>query len=764
MAYPPHGMVTPTKEAYRLNLVLAAPQLDGSLIVGRQPYNEKDANQLYSLRERYEKTHLVKRSREGIETIAYNQGTEVIGKSVQIRLGDRPDIVQRLLSSWLARSLSGYRFWWNRGGSLSCISGGNILKGCLPYGAGLPQGIGQYLSAEFAVRRITGVSGQKRFVIAIDVKTSILIDCTVDILIEAGFNPKGLAVKYDALTPRGVRRRYAGQVVGVDGNTLLLHDHEPGVPTLSASAAWLEPRKCNLERLVRALFRGQGDHIINQLRTQTAKLLRGAGRLQFIDGWVDTLRGFPNDLAQGLQVQVGSRVLRADGKKFPTFEVYEKPRLVFDVGQIKTDTWNQRGLDTYGPYGFERFAPKRLNVALICQASRQGHVEHVIRQLTDGIPNSKWASTGFIRRYRLEPTQIRTFLAKGSTAEHYREAAVEAIEESTTKHKKWDLVFVQTEEGFLKLRGNDNPYLRTKALMLAHQVPIQAFEWESIKPGVQLDATINNIGLAAYAKVFGIPWLLPTHQTVSHELVIGIGSFEASESRLGARKKYIGVTTVFSADGRYMLESRTPATSSENYLPMLLKALERVVEEVRKRLAWTTDDSVRFIFHVFKDFNQCEIKAVNSLMRNLGLPHAQFAFLHLVESHPFMLFDPTQQGVDAYAKGVAAAPRGLRVDLSDNEVLLCLKGPNELRQWSDGLPKPLLLRLHRDSSFKDITYLARQVFDFTCLSWRTFLPSPLPISILYSDLVARNLLQLSDVSGWSPDTILGPVGRSRWFL
>src|SRR5690606_24318860 len=115
-------------------------------------------------------------------------------------------------------------------------------------------------------------------------------------------------------------------------------------------------------------------------------------------------------------------------------------------------------------------------------------------------------------------------------------------------------------------------------------------------------------------------------------------------------------------------------------------------------------------------------------------------------------------------KGVSAPMRGLRVDLGPDEALLCLKGPREVRQPTDGTPKPLHLRLHRDSTFKHLTYLCRQAFDFSCLSWRTFLPSPLPITVLYADLVAKNLMQLQDVSGWSPEHIRGPVGRTRWFL
>jgi len=265
--------------------------------------------------------------------------------------------------------------------------------------------------------------------------------------------------------------------------------------------------------------------------------------------------------------------------------------------------------------------------------------------------------------------------------------------------------------------------------------------------------------------VNGIPWVLPVHQTIAHELVVGLGSFEASESRRGRRERYIGVTTVFSADGRYLLESRTPATPADEYLEAMLAALERAISEVRRQQAWTNEQTVRLVFHIFKDFNQTEIEAVKALMTRLQLPHVEFAFVHIVADHPFMLFDLNQDGVgDRTRKGEAAPPRGLRVDLGHHEALVCLKGPKELRQMTDGIPKPFLLRLHRDSTFKDLSYLARQVYDFSCLSWRTLLPSPLPITVIYSNLVARNLLLLRDVQGWSPENILGQVGRSPWFL
>ncbi|MBX9661209.1 MAG: hypothetical protein K2X00_21845, partial [Nitrospiraceae bacterium] len=111
-----------------------------------------------------------------------------------------------------------------------------------------------------------------------------------------------------------------------------------------------------------------------------------------------------------------------------------------------------------------------------------------------------------------------------------------------------------------------------------------------------------------------------------------------------------------------------------------------------------------------------------------------------------------------------APERGLSVVLSDSETLLCFTGSREVKLPHHGLPQPSLLKLHRKSTFRDMTYLARQAFDFSCHSWRMFTPAPLPITILYSELIARLLAGLRDVPNWDPDTMLGSIGRTRWFL
>ena len=155
-------------------------------------------------------------------------------------------------------------------------------------------------------------------------------------------------------------------------------------------------------------------------------------------------------------------------------------------------------------------------------------------------------------------------------------------------------------------------------------------------------------------------------------------------------------------------------------------------------------------------------------MAELGDYDVDYAFLHVIDDHPNFLFDTAQRGEVDYQsntrKGVFAPTRGGYLRLSQHEVLLILTGPREVKRPEDGMPRPVLLRLHRESSFKDTTYLARQAFSFACHSWRSFFPASFPVTILYSNLIANLLGQLGRIPRWNPDVLNDRIERTRWFL
>ena len=40
----------------------------------------------------------------------------------------------------------------------------------------------------------------------------------------------------------------------------------------------------------------------------------------------------------------------------------------------------------------------------------------------------------------------------------------------------------------------------------------------------------------------------------------------------------------------------------------------------------------------------------------------------------------------------------------------------------------------------------------------------MPVTISYSDLIARNLGWLNQLPGWNDSVMIGKIGQSQWFL
>lgn len=230
---------------------------------------------------------------------------------------------------------------------------------------------------------------------------------------------------------------------------------------------------------------------------------------------------------------------------------------------------------------------------------------------------------------------------------------------------------------------------------------------------------------------------------------------------------------MFSADGNYILSNTSREADYDKYPQELLRALRACINEVKQRNAWQHDDAIRLIFHVFKPLKEVEAEAVKALVNDLlaEFRSVEFAFVHVGDDHDWLLFDTSAEGVGSALtsghrrpKGRYVPRRGHAVLVSDTEVLVTVSGPYDIKRPTHGLPRPLLLRLHRASTFTDIEYLAGQAFRFTALSWRRFYPSSTPITIMYSDLIASLLGRLRGVRNWNADILRTAFSTSRWFL
>ena len=189
---------------------------------------------------------------------------------------------------------------------------------------------------------------------------------------------------------------------------------------------------------------------------------------------------------------------------------------------------------------------------------------------------------------------------------------------------------------------------------------------------------------------------------------------------------------------------------------------------------WESGDDVRLVFHVYKPLKRIEIETVKQLVKEMLDDYpVEFAFLDVSHYHPFQIFDPHQKGVwyrsyetrQNTSKGIYTPKRGTALLLGPRTALLQLVGAKEVKTWEHGIPRPLLLELHADSDFSDLTYLVRQAFHFSFMSWRSFFPSHEPVTILYSSWIANMLGNMNAVPGW--DSVALNQMRDRramWFL
>lgn len=649
----------------------------------------------------------------------------------------------------------------------------------LPADSELPHWLQRRLVLDFDTRTLWSIGHQPQTVVVCSIRTRNIIDADCRVLLEHGVPLVGryISLRHSEDDPRAMDSfKLAGRVVRVDDKHLHLEDSGVGPNSVPIADAYLEPRKENVNWCIQHIARGRADRIIDDMEAVAALHLSGQQRLDTIRRTLDYLRGQVIDLAPGMPLELGPLISQAAGTWSLRTEKIQKPLLVFDPSGTRTDRWSERGLDQHGPYDHRSFTPKQLRIAVICQAHYEGQVDAFLAKFLDGLPEIKtgageWArapyAKGFVRRFALESAKTTIFSARGSRASDYAAACRQAITVATNGGFEWTLAIVQIDHGFKDLSDEANPYYATKAIFLKHRIPVQEITVETMNfANQQLVFAMNNMSVATYAKIGGTPWLLKSERRGAHELVIGIGSQQLTSERLAAKKRVVGLTTVFSSDGNYLLDDMTAAVDYDNYASALLESLKRSISKVRTADNWRSSDDVRLIFHVFKEIADGEAEAVDKVVQQLGLIQVKYAFLHIVDNHPFAIFDEANSGTRSKGglKGVFAPERGLGAYIGDRESLLFFTGGRDLKQVRDGHPLPTLLRLHRQSTFKDMTYLTRQAFDFSCHSWRMFTPAPLPITIHYSELMARLLGGLRNVPDWDPDTMLGPVSRTRWFL
>ncbi len=245
------------------------------------------------------------------------------------------------------------------------------------------------------------------------------------------------------------------------------------------------------------------------------------------------------------------------------------------------------------------------------------------------------------------------------------------------------------------------------------------------------------------------------------------------------QNRVVGITTFMSSDGQYLLGDKVKDVAFENYFEELLKSLKQSIQRLSTEQGWSDGDTVRLIFHIFKPIKNTEFDVISQLVRDITQYKIKFAFVTISTVHPTMLFDINQSGIAKYGsnimKGQYIPNRGSNVFLDEKTCIVQMFGASELKTAKQGMSKPILISIRtpqgnynssdlNDLLFYDLGYITQQIFSFTYLSWRSFLPGEEPATMKYSNLISKLLGKMRNIPNWDADNLNYGLKRKKWFL
>lgn len=408
-----------------------------------------------------------------------------------------------------------------------------------------------------------------------------------------------------------------------------------------ANHLYLEPREDVLEHCVKHLYGVHSTSILDRLAKKSASFHTGPEKLNRLCSALQSFQALELELIEGVPFHI--EPFLSNEKALVRTGMAEKPTFVFVYDSQKVSTYNDiGGLQKYGPYSREWFSPSRPRICVICQVAKKGQVEQVVKKFLDGIPpveyakNKNYEYTGLKAKYHLLGCQVEFFTTTDDTVEAYNRATSEALRAQGQGQETWSLALVQIDQSFRNRTDGNNPYLTTKARFIGQQIPVQEFTLEALGlPDKRIFWSLNNMSLATYAKLNGVPWLLKADRPIAHEVVFGIGSATIKEGRFGSGERMVGVTTVFTGDGNYFVSNVSSAVSEEEYFETLLHSLRVTMQSVKRDFNWQPKDTVRLVFHAFKVFKNVEAEAVKQVMSGLGDYNVEYAFVVVAQAFRF---------------------------------------------------------------------------------------------------------------------------------
>lgn len=287
-----------------------------------------------------------------------------------------------------------------------------------------------------------------------------------------------------------------------------------------------------------------------------------------------------------------------------------------------------------------------------------------------------------------------------------------------------------------------NDYYFLKYNFIKNNIPLQVVNYRKLGERNSLKWSTSNLALAMFAKMGGIPWLVkPSNNDC---LILGIGSSHKIDIETKSISKYFAYTVCLDSSGLYQtLEVLAEETTEANYLEQLKSNIVKLFKNEKIKSYKTC------VLHLPFKIKKKEISAISEAINEIS--EIEFVTIKINLKNKYF----------GYSNHNTLVPyESSFVKLSYNEYLVWFEG---LLYGKEVVYKRLSNPVHIQflNRIEDSKRYLQDVLNLSGANWRGFNAKSIPISIYYSQIIAKYTEAFEQIEDYEETAI---SNDKPWFL